>query len=822
MDPDGDYESRHSIRSTASDNGNPIDDVASPSKIFAPGENTKLPAKPTNDGDAYDGPTAPPMEGPPPPSVPSAAAAAAATSSHRAVMEPRGTAYDDMMSGKMDGTGPDEVPISNSVAVPIGFDSEDLALPEAKALPIISSTANEGSKMTPATMEEVDVEDAEAPVDEEGSIPSLPGVIQNSTTAIVNEGDMNADEVVKETPTTRSCTRKRMMCCCGIVTLCALLGIIFGVLYGTTQGQLFIKGVPNCDLGDGYYVSYYWPSEIGDGWCSGFLNTAECGWDGGDCLVDGYPDCHVDAPGKIGDGDCDGGQYNTAECGWDGGDCVVEDYPDCHVDSPRYVGDGGCDGGEHNTAECGWDGGDCEEFNSRYPNCKYAYPYRVGNGQCNSAPNTAACGWDGGDCLFDLYRYEACNGVIGSTWANKPRSWCQTKCIDEGTRCKAFDYNPNANSCRLYSSYSSTTSDDIWMCRKKKEWTAECGWDGGDCVVEDYPDCHVNNPDWVGDGYCDGENYNTAECGWDGGDCPSPADDSDDDGNEDVESTGDDENAENNDDSNDPKVPDWPECHVADPDRISDGNCNDGDYNTAPCGWDGGDCLVEGYPDCHASDPSKIGNGYCDGEDYNTAECGWDGFDCLQTQAQLAVIYPDCYVLFPSMIGNGECQAENYNTAECGWDGGDCNEFNSKYPNCKFSYPQGVGDGRCHQAANTAECSWDGGDCNEYERRYPNCDVSTPQLINDGHCDNYGEYNTEECGWDGGDCLFNTYYNNACTGTIGPAWTDKTRAWCQYKCMDEGADCEAYDYNDDTDMCRLFSSFSSTTDNNNRDCWKKK
>ena len=39
----------------------------------------------------------------------------------------------------------DEAPISNSVAVPIGFDSDDMALPEAKALPIISSTANEGT-----------------------------------------------------------------------------------------------------------------------------------------------------------------------------------------------------------------------------------------------------------------------------------------------------------------------------------------------------------------------------------------------------------------------------------------------------------------------------------------------------------------------------------------------------------------------------------------------------------------------------------------------------------------------------------------------------
>ena len=35
-----------------------------------------------------------------------------------------------------------------------------------------------------------------------------------------------------------------------------------------------------------------------------------------------YPNCHVAHPEYIADGGCDGGQYNTAECGWDGGDCL--------------------------------------------------------------------------------------------------------------------------------------------------------------------------------------------------------------------------------------------------------------------------------------------------------------------------------------------------------------------------------------------------------------------------------------------------------------------------------------------------------------------
>ena len=49
MDPDGDYESRHSTRSTAND-GIDLDvaDVTSPSKIFAPDDDIKPSAKTMN------------------------------------------------------------------------------------------------------------------------------------------------------------------------------------------------------------------------------------------------------------------------------------------------------------------------------------------------------------------------------------------------------------------------------------------------------------------------------------------------------------------------------------------------------------------------------------------------------------------------------------------------------------------------------------------------------------------------------------------------------------------------------------------------------
>ena len=37
--------------------------------------------------------------------------------------------------------------------------------------------------------------------------------------------------------------------------------------------------------------------------------------------------------------------------------------------------------------------------------------------------------------------------------------------------------------------------------------------------IDDYPNCVVEYPYWIGDGVCDGRTYATEECGYDGGDC---------------------------------------------------------------------------------------------------------------------------------------------------------------------------------------------------------------------------------------------------------------------------------------------------------------
>lgn len=130
----------------------------------------------------------------------------------------------------------------------------------------------------------------------------------------------------------------------------------------------------------------------------------------------------------------------------------------------------------------------------------------------------------------------------------------------------------------------------------------------GDCVVEDYIHCHVDNPELIGDGTCDaardvlleGRKFNTTECGYDGGDCVlHPAG--------------------------------YEDCFVPEPGRVGNGICDGWDYNTELCGWDDGDCdsFNINYPDCTATYISQIGDGRCDGGELNVESCGWDGGDCV-------------------------------------------------------------------------------------------------------------------------------------------------------------------------------------------------
>jgi hypothetical protein len=255
-----------------------------------------------------------------------------------------------------------------------------------------------------------------------------------------------------------------------------------------------------------------------------------------------------------------------SNCGKDGyfGPNCDRYLPDCSVDFPdsRYIGDGFCDG-LFNTTECGLDGTDCPPpcDNDGYfgPNCTLFYP------NC-SVPIPE---WIGdGACDGDVYNTEAC-GFDGTD--------CPPPCDNDGY------FGPN---CTLF-----------------------------------YPNCSVPNPQWIGDGTCNGDVYKTEACGWDGTDCPPPCDD----------------------------------------------------------GYFGPNCTLY-YPNC--SVPSQyrnwIGDGFCD-DVYNTTECGNDGGDCIPckdgyTGFNCTLYLPNCTVTFPESqwIGDGACDGDVYNTTECGYDGGDC------------------------------------------------------------------------------------------------------------------------------------------------------
>lgn len=180
------------------------------------------------------------------------------------------------------------------------------------------------------------------------------------------------------------------------------------------------------------------------------------------------------------------------------------------------------------------------------------------------------------------------------------------------------------------------TIDDSLIVNKYNDGTCdqrlnnwECRYDGGDCYEfnRDYPNCKVDNPEFVGDEFCDGILYNTTECGYDGGDClPKP-------------NFG---------------------CSGA-----MNGYCENM-YNTMECDWDGGDCLEfnEKYPDCKVPEPSFVGDGLCDTIPYLSEECGWDGGDCEDFPV-------NCKVSDTYAIGDGVCNIE-FNTTDCEYDGGDC------------------------------------------------------------------------------------------------------------------------------------------------------
>ncbi len=537
------------------------------------------------------------------------------------------------------------------------------------------------------------------------------------------------------------------------------------------------------------------PKDVGDNNCDDELNHESCGWDGGDCC-----------PYKLknekyyGDGICHA-IFNTAKCLYDKGDClslnmkyenfkVPETTAAFDLDDddrlPIRLGEGKCSLDkeymvEYMNEESGWVFGDCVDKvdinntkRSDYEDCRQQDLFKIGNGKCDENFLTDSCGWDELDCC-ELDKAKVNDGQCDKEYLTKECGYDGYDCCTKFLKDKYLK-NEICDDSVTFVEYSGMTGgrdfyDDFdyefrggLQFRFYLKEIDECGNDNFDCEQVEVPGfdgCVVPDHQLLGNGECDGGDYNTENCKWDGGDCD-----------------------EHN------RV--YPNCQLSDMSTFSDGKCHHGEpgyifssgilnskqnTNSMECGYDGGDCIEFNakYPNCHVPHPYRVGDGFCH-QHFNHSDCDFDGGDCIGVEKEFNRKYPDCKVPDPSLIGDGKCNRRekfapaetdifytvqtpnmeeygwfDYNTKECGWDGGDCLSSNAEYSTkgtCSETQIAKVENGECDEESNVYHCKWDGGDC----LREIGCEFENNELdlIGDGHCDE--QFNTSECHFDKGDC----------------------------------------------------------------------
>lgn len=119
--------------------------------------------------------------------------------------------------------------------------------------------------------------------------------------------------------------------------------------------------------------------------------------------------------------------------------------------------------------------------------------------------------------------------------------------------------------------------------------------------IDRYGLCNVPDKSKLGDGFCDGGEYNTKFCRYDGGDCVNV-------------------------NTRLSFLPWISECPTKTKEKLMDGTCDE-ENDVDECKWDGFDCLSK-CPILYV-DRFTLGDGICNPM-YNTVECMYDGGDCIE------------------------------------------------------------------------------------------------------------------------------------------------------------------------------------------------